>query len=398
MTASETGGDAERSSASRVASRRRFVAAVGSATALGLAGCIETSPTGDDAATTSDPSTGGTSTTTGGTTATTAGEPQQLRVGTTQAYVDAVSTSAGDWVKQAFEAEHDVDFEWVVRENELNDFVQRKQEGVDLGAHGYVGVTPTSLVRADRTLEDSLFAAFDTDRIPNTGDVTDAYWFDPERRVLPTGASYVCVVYDETAVPEPETLEDLTRDEWSDGLLLPNPQNTVTGLSFLLWTVHEFGEDDYLDYWERLVDNGLQTTSNWNAAYSAYSSEEAPMVMSYSTDQVYASQAEDTDMRRHQIAFPNDQGYAYVSGTARFAGTGSEDLMHAFAEFMLAAETQREVAVKNVGIPTVEDATLPEDLRQYVHVPENALQYGYETLAERADEWREAVARRIATQ
>jgi thiamine transport system substrate-binding protein len=65
---------------------------------------------------------------------------------------------------------------------------------------------------------------------------------------------------------------------------------------------------------------------------------------------------------------------------------------------MLEAETQRNVAEKNVGIPTVSDANLPEDLQQYVHKPENPIQYGYETLAENADEWREEVARRIASQ
>ncbi|MFB6269107.1 MAG: thiamine ABC transporter substrate binding subunit [Halobacterium sp.] len=382
---------------SRSSSRRSFVAAVGSATALGLAGCLETTDTGSDA-TTTESTTAGTTTTTGGTTATTSGEPATLTMGTTQAYVDAVSTSAGDWVKQTFESEYDVDFEWAVRENELNDFIQRKQEGVDLGADGYVGVTPTGLVRADRNLDSSLFEAFDTSRIPNNGDVVDAYRFDPQQRVLPTGASYVCIVYDENAVDEPQTLEDLTKDPWAGELLLPNPQDTVTGLSFLLWTVKQYGTDGYLDYWDRLIDNGLQTTGSWNAAYSAYSNEEAAMVVSYSTDQVYASQAENTDMSRHQIAFPNNQGYAYVSGTARFAGSEKDDLLHTFADFMLDADTQREVAVKNVGIPTVSDASLPEDMQQYVHTPEQPLQYGYETLRDKADEWREQVSQRIATQ
>lgn len=377
-------------------SRRNFVATVGSATALGLAGCIEMTETGGEDTTTST-SGDGTSTTTGGTTATESGEPPTLRMGTTEAYVGAVSTSAGGWVEEAFESEYDVDFEWVVRDNELNDFVRRKQQGVDLGADGYVGVTPTGLVRADRELDESLFAGFDTGGVDNTDDVVDAYWFDPERRVLPTGASYVCIVYDETEVPEPESLEALTTDEYSDGLLLPNPQNTVTGLSFLLWTVHEFGEDGYLGYWDRLVDNGLRTTGSWNAAYSAYSGKEAPMVMSYSTDQVYAAQS-DVDMSRHQIAFPNDQGYAYVSGLAKFAGTDEAGLVDDFASFMLEADTQRNVAEKNVGIPTVSDASLPEEVQQYVHTPENPIQYGYETLAESADDWREAVTQRIASQ
>ncbi|MFC3477350.1 thiamine ABC transporter substrate-binding protein [Halobacterium litoreum] len=374
-------------------SRRRFLAGVGSAAALGLAGCVETSSTEDSTTSTTESTTEGT---TSGTTSS-AASTQTLKVGTTQSYVDAVSTSAGDWVKREFEAEHDAKLEWVVRENEINDFIQRRQRGVDLGADMYVGVTPTDLVRADETLDASLFESFDTDRVPNAGDIEDAYRFDPEQRILPTGSSYVCIVYDEGEVEEPTTLDDLTKDAWSNGLLLPNPQNTVTGLSFLLWTVEAFGEDGYLDYWDRLVDNGLRTTGSWNAAYSAYSSQEAPMVMSYSTDQVYAAQS-DADMSRHQIAFPNDQGYAYVSGVARFAGSDNPDLAHTFADFLLDAETQQTTAVKNVGIPVVSDASLPEDMQQYAHVPEEKLQFGYETLKNNAGDWRETVARKIASQ
>jgi thiamine transport system substrate-binding protein len=348
-------------------SRRSFLTAVGATGALGLAGCIGTAPT----------------------------DPDTLRVGTHRAYVDAVSTSAGDWVKSEFEARHDVTLEWVVRENELNDFIQRREQGADLGADAYVGLTPTDLVRADRELEDSLFTAFDTDRVPNARDITDAYRFDPQNRVLPTGASYVCIVYDEDAVDAPETLEDLTKEPWGDGLLLANPQTTVTGLNFLLWTVKEYGPDGYLDYWDRLLDNGVRVLGSWNAAYDAYSKAEAPMVVSYSTDQVYAA-ANDADMARHQIAFPNDQGYAYVSGTGRFATSQKDDLVHTFANFMLDAATQRTVAVKNVGIPTVSDASLPEDMQQYAHVPEHPLQYDYTTLRDHADDWRETLSKRIA--
>jgi len=158
-------------------SRRRFLASVGGAAALGLAGCLDVaSPSGD---------------------------PDTLKVGTTQSYVDAVSTSAGDWVKAEFEARHDTTLEWVVRENELNGFIERRKQGVDLGADMYVGVTPTDLVRADRELEASLFEGFDTDRVPNSRDIVDGYRFDPQNRVLPTGSSYVCIVYDEDRSTNP---------------------------------------------------------------------------------------------------------------------------------------------------------------------------------------------------
>ncbi|MFC7082087.1 thiamine ABC transporter substrate-binding protein [Halorussus caseinilyticus] len=298
--------------------------------------------------------------------------------------------------KEEFEKRHDATLEWVVHENELTSFVQRRKEGVDLGADAYVGITPEDLVQANDALEKSLFAPFDTGAVENAENVADAYHFDPERRILPTGASYVCPVYDEQAVSAPPTLEALTGDSYRDSLLLANPQNTTTGLLFLLWTVKQQGRDSYLDYWKRLMDNEVRVLGSWSDAYAAYSNGEAPMVVSYSTDQVYAAN-EGKDMRRHQIGFPNDRGYAYVDGVGKFATTDRDELVRTFAEFLLDPEVQRETAVQNVGVPTVENASLPEEFRRYAHVPDEPVQFSYDVLAEHVDEWRDAWARQVAS-
>lgn len=350
--------------------RRSVLAGLGSAVAVGgLAGCV-----GNPVA----------------------NEPDTLRVGTYQAFVDAPSTSAGEWVKEEFERRTDYTLEWVIRENELTDFIQRRQEGAPLEADAYLGVTPQDLVRADANLDEHLFQGFETGEIGNAGNIEDVYHFDPERRVLPTGASYVSLVYDETAVEEPQTFEALTEPAYEDTLLLANPQSTTTGLLFLLWTVHTIGRDDYLDYWQRLVDNGVNVLGSWGTAYNAYMQEEGDMVVSYSTDQVYAA-AEDQDMARHQIGFPNDQGYAYVDGLGKFATTERDALVQTFADFLLEPDVQQKTAVDNVGIPTVSNASLPEDIQQYAHVPDEPVQFSYDVLAEYMSEWREAWARQVAT-
>jgi thiamine transport system substrate-binding protein len=350
-------------------SRRAFLAGTGSAATLALAGCL-----------------GGS----GGT------EYDTIRVGTYQAYVDAPSTSAGAYVKSQFEERTDYSLEWVVREYELNDFIQRRQQDAPLEADVFLGVTPQDLVRADSELDQPLFEGFATDEIENADNVEDVYQFDPQRRVLPTGASYVSLVYDETAVDAPADFEALTEPAYGEQLLLANPQSTTTGLLFLLWTVDAIGRNSYLDYWSRLVDNGVKILGSWSDAYNAYMQAEASMVVSYSTDQVYAAN-QDQDMARHQIAFPNDQGYAYVDGLAKFATTERDELVRTFAEFMLDPEVQRETAVKNVGIPTVSNATLPSEFQQYAHVPDEPIQLSYDVLAEHMVDWREAWAKQIAS-
>ena len=326
----------------------------------------------------------------------TSNTPDTVRIGTYQAYVDAPSTSAGEWVKDEFENRHDLTLEWVVRENELTDFIQRRKEGAPLEADAFLGVTPQDLVRADAQLEDPLFGSFETGAIENAANVEDVYHFDPQRRVLPTGASYVSLVYDQTAVDAPLTFESLTDPEYEDSLLLANPQSTTTGLLFLLWSVDAMGRDSYLEYWQRLMDNGVHVLGSWSSAYNAYMQEEASMVVSYSTDQVYAAN-EGQDMDRHQIAFPNDQGYAYVDGLGQFATTDREPLVQTFADFLLEPDVQRKTAVDNVGIPTVADASLPDEFQQYAHVPDDPVQLQYDVLAEHMGDWRDAWAKQVVT-
>lgn len=353
----------------RSVSRRSALTGLGAGVVAGLAGCLGSPGTSDY---------------------------DTLRVGTYQAFVDAPSTSAGAWIKKEFEARHDHTLEWVVRENELTDFIQRRRQGVPLEADAFIGVTPQDLVRAEATLEDPLFAGLDTAAIANADNVEDVYQFDPERRVLPTGASYVALVYDETVVDAPPTFETLTDPAYADSLLLANPQSTTTGLLFLLWTIHTVGRDAYLAYWRRLMDNGVTVLGSWSSAYNAYMQEEAGMVVSYSTDQVYAAN-QGQDMARHQVAFPNDQGYAYVDGLGKFATTERDELVRTFAEFLLDPAVQRETAVMNVGIPTVSNASLPAEFRRYAHVPDQPVQLPYDVLAANMSEWRDAWAKQVVS-
>ncbi|MFC6725050.1 thiamine ABC transporter substrate binding subunit, partial [Halobium palmae] len=326
------------------------------------------------------------------------GEADTIRVGTYQAFVDAPSTSAGEWVKEEFESRTDKTLEWVVRENELNEFIQRRQRGASMDADAYLGVTPQDLVRANAALSDDrpLFEGVDTSQVENAGNIVEAYRFDPQNRVLPTGASYVCIVYDEGEVEPPTSFDDLLTSDYADSLLLSNPESTATGLDFLLWSIKAKGADAYLDYWTELLDNGVRVLGSWSDAYAAYSEGEAPMVVSFSTDQVYAA-AEDQDMSRHQIAFLNDQGYAYVDGVGKFATTERDSLVQRFVNFMLEPDVQRETAVQNVGIPTVSNASLPEQYQQYVHVPDEPVQFEYDALAANMQTWRDDWARMAAS-
>jgi thiamine transport system substrate-binding protein len=376
--------------------RRRFLKGAGVGASALLAGC-----TAENVADTpTDP--GGTGTPTGTTTGTPSGTPTLL-VTTYESFVDAPSSSPGAWVKETFESEFDAELEWFVPNNQLNYFIQRKNQGVTIDTDLYLGLTPENLVQADTELsEGSLFEPVDTDGFENAGHLKENFRFDPQDRAIPFGASFISLVYnqdalDEQGIPAPQTFEDLTKPEYEGAVVCPNPQNSETGLEFLFWTIIEYGEDGYLDYWRRLQENGVRILKSWGAAYSAYSNGEAPIVVSYSTDQVFADQY-DEPLSQHQVGFLNDQGYQYVEGMARIAGTDKPDLAADFMDFMLRADVQSEVAVRNVANPVVDNAELPSDFEELTKEPEDPVGFGYDDLMGNVSDWLDAWSRQIASQ
>jgi thiamine transport system substrate-binding protein len=374
--------------------RRKFLRNAGAAGAALLAGCsAEPTDGGSDSTTAETTETTTAETTTEGTTTgTTTQEPETLRVATYPSYVDAPSSSAGAYLKEEFDSRFDATLEWVPQEEELNYYIQRRQQGADIDADAYAGVRQMDLVRIEQQLDDALFQETQPSALPNGQYIKDAYRFDADQRVIPTGGSYVSLVYDEEVVT-PETYDDIASA--SETLLLPSPGATTTGRMFLLMTIHEFGEDGYLDYWERLNDN-LTVTGDWGSAYAAYENREAPMIMSYSTDQVYASRG-DAPMSRHQVGFPNGQGYSYIGGAARFADAEHPELANEFLNFLLEPDIQARAAELNVGIPATTNADTTEEYAQYVYEPETTVRFSKERLANNLDSWTSEWSRQFAS-
>jgi len=304
--------------------------------------------------------------------------------------------TAGNWLKSAFEEEYpDATVEFRTPENGINQFIQRTAEGAPIEADLFVGLNTGELVRADEQLEDPLFATIG-DQVAGSDTVKPALQFDPDGRVVPYDTGYISLVYDEGEVEAPGTFDRLLEPAYEDALIAQNAQQSDPGRAFLLWTIHEKGPDNYLEYWEGLVDNGVRILSDWQPAYQAYTNEEAPMVVSYSTDQVY-NHGEGVDISRHQIGFLNDQGYANPEGMAQFADSENGDLARQFMSFMLTEEAQSEIAVRNVQFPAVEGVEPGGDFGEYALEPPEPVTFTYDELSGSVTGWIEEWARRIAS-
>ncbi|WP_129114132.1 thiamine ABC transporter substrate-binding protein [Halegenticoccus tardaugens] len=367
--------------------RRDFLAAAGVGSAALLAGCTvqrdDAGGAGGD---------GGRGTTTGSSD----GDGDELVVATYGAFVDAPSSSPGPWLKRRFESEFDATLTWETPEDGVNYYIERASRGVEIDADAYVGLDTDMLLRIDENLDDDLFAPVEDGTLDRRGDVKEGLEFDPRGRVVPYDTGYISLVYDETDEVAPETFDGLLRPEFEGDLLTQNPTTSSTGKAFLLHTIKAKGGDGYLDYWRGLKENDVRVLGTWEDSYAAYSNDEAPMVVSYSTDQVYANE-EGEDLAEHRIRFLSGQGYANPEGMARFAASGNVELANRFMDFVLRPDVQAEIAVRNVQFPATDAAELPEDFERYAKEPDEPVTFTYEELRGNVDGWTEGWAREFAS-
>jgi thiamine transport system substrate-binding protein len=315
---------------------------------------------------------------------TTTDDPETLVVSTYSAFLDASSISPGEWVKNEFESEFDARLVWQSPPQEVNHYIERRQQGVGIDADLYLGLSTDELVRVDEELDDPLFV--EAGEVPGAGDIRSGLDFDPRGRALAFNTGYICPVYDSTEIEAPETFEGLLDEQYSDSLIAQNPGTSSTGRAFLLHTIDRFGEDGYLDFWSDLQDNGVQILGTWNDAYSAWLEDEAPMVVSFSTDQVFAEQ-DGADLAEHQIRFLNDQAYANPEGMAVFESANKPELAREFMSFMLDPDVQGEIAQQNVVFPSTETANLPAEYDELAYEPPEAVTFSYDELQGSISEW-----------
>src|SRR6056297_1470686 len=120
--------------------RRTFVRTVGAGGIVGLAGCVGGGGGDGDSGSTADTATEADGAATGTTTGTTGSEPPELVVSTYGAFVDAPSTSPGPWLKETFESEFDATLTFATPDSEINYYIERALQGVDIESDVYVGL------------------------------------------------------------------------------------------------------------------------------------------------------------------------------------------------------------------------------------------------------------------
>lgn len=245
-----------------------------------------------------------------------------------------------------------------------------------------------------RALDAELFVPFEASRLE---EIDQDLRLDDEHRVTPIDHGVVCVNYDAEwfaaeGLEPPTSLAELTEPAYADLLVVQNPASSSPGLSFLTATVAEFGEDGWIDYWQRLRDNGVVVAADWSDAYytrfSGGSGEgDRPLVVSYGS----SPPAEVLDVEPLPEAGPTavveDTCVRQIEFAGVLAGAANPEGGEQLIEFLLSDRFQESIPLTYFVYPVVEGIELPEAFERFAVFPADPYQLDPELVAEQRDEW-----------
>jgi thiamine transport system substrate-binding protein len=302
-------------------------------------------------------------------------------------YDSFVSFGPAAEIEARFEAQTGIDIQFVAT-NDSRSMLARlltERAGGGTPADVFIGVEVNDLVTA---AEESAFIELSEQVVPNLADIASDLQFDPQNRLLPYEHGFITLVYDSAQISEDElpiSLEDLADTRFRNQLLIQDPRTSSPGLSFLLWTIHEFGDPGYLDYWERLLPNVLTIAPGWGEAFTLFAQGEAPFLVSFSTDNAFDQIINGRDNIR--VLTLNGQGYRTIFGVGVVDTSDQSELAIEFVNFLLSEEIQSLLPTSEWMFPANVNAQLPEAFAQFAVLPENSVSLAPENVAESLEAW-----------
>lgn len=194
----------------------------------------------------------------------------------------------------------------------------------------------------------------------------------------------VCVNYDkawfaEKGLQPPVTLDDLTKPEYRDLLVVQDATASSPGLAFLLATVARYGDEGWQQYWRDLVANGVEVADSWSTAYyerfsgAAGSDGDRPLVVSYGTsppaEVVFADPPIDPATGDAPTGVAEGTCFRQVEYAGVLRGTDHGDAAAKLLEFLTGERFQRELPLTLFVYPANTDAELPEVFTKFAVSP-----------------------------
>jgi len=260
----------------------------------------------------------------------------------------------------------------------------------------FYGVDNTFLARA---LDEGIFSPYNS---PILAEIPNAFKLDPDNYALPVDYGDVCINYDiayfeDNGLAIPTELEDLTNPEYAGLLVVENPATSSPGLAFLIATIAQFGEDQYLNFWRELKSNDLVIVNDWETAYYTNFSGSSgqglqPMVVSYGSSpaaEVVFAETELTKSPTASIIGPNTC-FRQIEFVGILEGSQNRALAEAFIDFMLSKSFQEDIPLQMFVFPVNQNAELPLVFTENVQIPEEPASLSPDLINQNREVWIES--------
>lgn len=202
---------------------------------------------------------------------------------------------------------------------------------------------------------------------------------DPENRLVPVDFGDVCLNYDikwfkDNNKKPPAMLEDLIKPEFKGLTVVENPATSSPGLAFLLSTISRFGQEGYIDYWQKLKANEVLITNGWKEAYwgqfTAASKGDKPIVVSYASSpaaEVFFSETKLTQAPTG-VVVENGSAFRQIEFAGILKGSSKLALAKKTMDFILSKEFQEDIPLQMFVFPANKEAVLPEVFMKHARI------------------------------
>jgi thiamine transport system substrate-binding protein len=223
----------------------------------------------------------------------------------------------------------------------------------------------------------------------------------PNGEATPVDFGDVCVNYDiewfaDHDLDPPTDLDSLADPAYRDLLVVENPASSSPGLAFLMAAVAEFGEPQdgdggWIDFWTRLLDNGVEVVDGWTEAYyerfSGASDGPRPLVVSYGSSPPFEVLYSDPPVAEPTTGVLAETCFRQVEFAGVLRGTDAPDEAREFVDFLISQEFQSQVALNLFVFPVNLGVELDQVFTEFAVVPDEPYTIDPELIAQNREDW-----------
>ncbi|MCP1660107.1 thiamine ABC transporter substrate-binding protein [Neisseria perflava] len=181
---------------------------------------------------------------------------------------------------------------------------------------------------------------------------------------------YVALNYDKQWFAQkklllPQSLQDLTKPQYKNLLVVPNPATSSPGLAFLLANIGGMGEEGAFQWWGKMRANGVKVAKGWSDAYYTDFTRNGgayPLIVSYATSpaaEVYFSKGKYQTPPTGNL-FLKGGVFRQVEGAAVLKGAQQPALAAKLVQWLQNRAVQQAVPSEMWVYPAVKGTPLPK--------------------------------------